>query len=331
MYYCIRYLPWIAFALIAIWTLYALSHGKRNAQGVFLLLDHDHVSDESTSHNLSPHPRRARVNFPLSVTSRNLASKITSTMELPLVAYALTSIIETIEPDVFDYGIYVGADQGDIWFDNKNKTDMIHEWWVNAFQKQWPSHPIPELRFFVYPNTASRNVWAVNYVTQVAFENGYDYLYRINDDTVLQTRNWTSIFVNELAQFKPLPNVGVTGPWDDFQEGTLLTHSFVHRQHLHVFGVHFNFLYGNWFSDNWIQFVYTGPYPPSFGHDARMVSIRRDVKVYHLVLPSRYEVKGNSDLHERQLAIDKENLRQFIEKRLTPTWRFTNLKNRPGF
>jgi hypothetical protein len=78
-------------------------------------------------------------------------------------------------------------------------------------------------------------------------------------------------------------------------------------------------LFGNWYSDDWIQHIYDPPYNETiFGANASLVSILNDVPVMHKVVKSRYEVKATRPLYERQLAIDREVIEEYVWKKLHP-------------
>lgn len=258
--------------------------------------------------------------FPLSATSRGLAPGITSFEQLPLFQHALPSVIESIEPARYRYALAIAADRGDRWYDNADTQRRMLAWFQTQWKRHWPDDACgpPTLTFHVYANTRSRNTWAVNYVTQLGYEAGADYFYRINDDTRLLANNWSSVFVHELAQMRPIPGLGVTGPGDAFAGKRLLTHSFVSRRHIECFGTHFPFVFGNWYSDDWIQRVYSEPYPDALGAAAevRMMSIREDIEVHHAAIDQRYTVKATATQLERQLAIDREELHVYIAERL---------------
>jgi hypothetical protein len=250
--------------------------------------------------------------FPLSATSRNIRERILSFEGLPSFKYSLPSIIASVEPALFRYSIGIGADIGDPWYDNTTLTALMVEEWTARWSARWPDFCAPELAFAVYPNTQSRNTWAVNYLAERAYHEGADYFYRINDDTVLKPNKWSSAFVAELASMRPIPGLGVTGPADPFQNNKLLTHSFVGRMHFLMYGTYFPFELGNWWTDPWIQELYALPHNASFGESTRMMTIRLDVPVEHKVLTSRYKIKSTQERYTRLLAIDREELSDFI-------------------
>jgi hypothetical protein len=259
------------------------------------------------------------IHLPISSTSRNLQRKIRRFEELPLFTFSLPSLIETVEPDRFRYAVAIAADAGDPWYDVPVLRPAMQAWWQERWTKKWRTRCAPPFTFYVYANTRSRNTWAVNYATQRGYEEGADYFYRINDDTVLHRNQWSSAFVAELAAMRPIPNLGVTGPADPYLKNEWLTHSFISRRHLEWYGTHFPFLLGNWWTDNWIQLVYSPPYPnATFGPDARLMSIVANVSVKHMVLKARYEIKATPELFQKQLAIDRIELETFVKKRLKP-------------
>jgi hypothetical protein len=271
--------------------------------------------------NYGCHGGLPRINFPLSVTTRNLKLKgrpVLQYQQLPLVQYFLTSVINSMEPSKFDYSIYVGVDNDDPWLTNASHVRDIQRWWDIRYRYKWGKGTcVPPLEFFAYDNTRSRNVWAVNYVSQVAYDRGYDCFYRVNDDTVLMEDQWSSKFFAEMAQFKPIPFLGVVGP-TDLQHAGLLTHSMICRPHFMAMGVHFNYYFGNWWSDPWIQKLYEGPYPEAWGgKEVRMFRRFVDVKVKHMLVKNRYDVQGDEGTYLKVLAIDRNGtLDRFIVKYL---------------
>ena len=63
---------------------------------------------------------------------------------------------------------------------------------------------------------------------QDAYDDGCDYFYQINDDTLINTVGWAEVFTRELRENPLGRNVGVTGPADT-NNRRILTHAFVHR------------------------------------------------------------------------------------------------------
>lgn len=97
---------------------------------------------------------------------------------------------------------------------------------------------------------------AFNFVLRAAYEDGADYLCRVNDDTEFVTP-WASQSIDLLLSFQP-PNVGVVGPICNEGNTKILTHDFVHRTHLDIFDFYYPPVLSDWWLDDWITHVY-GP------------------------------------------------------------------------
>lgn len=70
--------------------------------------------------------------------------------------------------------------------------------------------------------------YVVSALMQDAYDDGCDYFYQINDDTLIKTVGWAEVFTRELRNNPLGRNVGVTGPADT-NNRRILTHAFVHR------------------------------------------------------------------------------------------------------
>lgn len=118
----------------------------------------------------------------------------------------------------------------------------------------------------------------MNFLSGLAYDDGCDYMYRINDDTTLvnaenlklmymgdnnlvnpytKVNKWTSIYIKALKSFRP-PNVGVVGPRviGAHENHHILSHDFVSRKHFAIFGFHYPPIFTDWYLDNWISRVY---------------------------------------------------------------------------
>lgn len=151
---------------------------------------------------------RLRINFPLALTTRSL--KIKSVKDLPLFKFFLPSLATTIDPADFHYSVYLGIDQGDPFLD---KCDHIKEV-RQAWRKLLPRGVHIPLQFLIFANTVSRNTWATNYATYEAYQRGWDYFYRVNDDTTLMSRHWSYKMTAALKNMTPIPNLGSVAPMD---------------------------------------------------------------------------------------------------------------------
>ena len=92
---------------------------------------------------------------------------------------------------------------------------------------------------------------------RAAYNDGAEYMVRINDDSEFVTSDWVSKAVANLASYDP-PNVGMVGP--NCREGNtaIMTHDMVHRTHLDIFEHYYPDVFSAWWIDDWISKVY-GP------------------------------------------------------------------------
>ena len=95
----------------------------------------------------------------------------------------------------------------------------------------------------------------VNALAMRAFHDGAEYFTRINDDTRFITKNWTSVAVDKLRQFKP-KNIGVVGPTCSEGKTAVMTHDMVHESHIQMFNFYYPPILDNWYIDDWITAVY---------------------------------------------------------------------------
>jgi hypothetical protein len=123
---------------------------------------------------------------------------------------------------------------------------------------------------------------------------GADYVFRVNDDTEIETVGWAGLMAARLASFRPI-NVGVVGPsgrHDASQSRKMITHDFVHKTHLRIFATYYPPVLSDWWMDDWISNVY-----PS----SNSLKMREVVVVHHTEVvakvhktdpgdPVRYEV-----------------------------------------
>lgn len=223
-------------------------------------------------------PQLVKLCLPISITTRK--SKWKHLNDMLLVTSFLPSLMKTLEPGYF-YGVYLGYDEGDPLLDHPEaKAEM------QAIMEKWVGGAPVELKMFCYNDSQNRNVWAVNYITRECYLDGYDYFFRINDDSSFFTPSWASRLVPRLQE---LNNFGVVGTLDTGNP-RIFTHSLVGRPHIEVFGYYFPFEFGNYWSDDWITAVYEPPY----------VIKAYDVELKHARHAERYKVEW-----QRQNVLDE--------------------------
>ncbi|XP_053384546.1 uncharacterized protein LOC123535611 [Mercenaria mercenaria] len=156
--------------------------------------------------------------------------------QLSLVKICIPSIYKTIEEE-YTYIIYVGIDKGDYLETVKDKLETTFDKVKTVVTRG---------------GTFTRTV---NAIAREAYQDGMDYLVRINDDSSFETRNWTSVGISSLLHYTPL-NVGVVGPTCHEGNTHILTHDMVHRTHLEIFDFYYPPYFDNWWADDWITEVY---------------------------------------------------------------------------
>jgi hypothetical protein len=189
----------------------------------------------------------------VSSTTRTLT--VRSLEDLALFRIMLPSLVRTAEVG-FEYWVYIAYDVGDKFFDSSATGRAIVAWasehLVGALAGRGIEVSLLLLRF---NNTVRKPGPVFNYMMGAAYEDGADYLYRINDDTELEGSGWTSQAIAALHRFG---HVGVVGPICYEGNVNILTHDFVHRTHLEVFELYYPPVFSDWYMDDWISKVY-GP------------------------------------------------------------------------
>ena len=213
------------------------------------------------------------------VTSKGL--KITQTDQvrvLPLFTHFLPSFCQCGSIG-YEYHFYFGYDDNDVIADreflvsvderfNKTMVDRCGGLTIGGL------HMVP-------CNYTGKPAWSQNDAMMQAYLDGMDFFYRLNDDTQPRTPRWTEAFIQTLAEFNP-PYVGVVGPSCNEGHQGIMTHDFVHRTHIEIFGFYYPRVYSDWYADTWI----TNVYQP--GRYAKLT----DVRVEHReVAGRRYTVK----------------------------------------
>jgi hypothetical protein len=217
-----------------------------------------------------------------------------------LFQYPLRSFSATTDRDDrnnFTHRILVGYDTGDRLLDNQTTLAALHQWAARHLlpNAALTTHPIP--------NPSNKPGPVMNHLSRKAHATGCDFLYRINDDTQLITP-WTHAFVSTLASFSP-PNVGVVGPTCHEGNTAILTHDFVHRSHLDIFGFHYPPELTDWWLDDWITQVYG---------EMRTLKLASVVVVHHVVT-TRYEVTWGKQPSLKALVEEGgETLATFLKK-----------------
>jgi len=154
---------------------------------------------------------------------------------------SIEKTISTSDRSKYDFRLYLAADHDDhFWLQNQNNVKTPDWLSVHIGFYNVPEHKIP-----------------FNPMMRTAYNDGAEYMVRINDDSEFMTSDWVSKAVAKLASYDP-PNVGMVGP--NCREGNtaIMTHDMVHRTHLDIFEHYYPEVFSAWWIDDWISKVY-GP------------------------------------------------------------------------
>ena len=193
------------------------------------------------------------------ITARSFNLRTTSvariTTVLPLFRTFLPSFCKTATKG-HHYHFYIAHDREEEFF----LLPHVHKSFEEAFWASLQRHcPAPRtfktsVRFIVC-NHSGMPARAQSDAMMAAYLDNMPFFYRVNDDTIFETANWTEAFVRTLKGNQP-PNIGVVGP--NHRNGNMkgLTYDFVHRSHMDIFGSYYPRVFTGWFADEWISEVY---------------------------------------------------------------------------
>tara|TARA_R110000868_G_scaffold54043_1_gene169327 strand:- start:1815 stop:2747 length:933 start_codon:yes stop_codon:yes gene_type:complete len=200
------------------------------------------------------------------------------------------SFLKTVSSDSkYQYSFYLGYDDDDdFYLKSLEETDRyFNEVCQGKYTLQM--HPMKELKGKV------GQIWT-NLALIAAKE--CDYLYQSGDDIKFLCSGWEDIFITKLRKND---NFGVVGPWDTkYNDGRILTQSFVHVTHLQIFGFYYPSTIVNWYVDDWITSIYNA-------------SPEREIEVQNCGGTPRYQVKNNRGIYLQAMMEFKPKLYQFLE------------------
>jgi hypothetical protein len=162
-------------------------------------------------------------------------------------------MVRTAEPG-FEYAVYIGYDQGDAYFDVPGRENELQVWFATVVTKPMADKGLKiQLHFNKYNNVEKKPGPAFNSMMKKAYEDGVTWMYRLNDDTVMDT-NWASALTGQLKAWGP--PFGAAGPRCDQGNTAILTHDMTHRTHLDIFPTYYPPILSDWWMDDWISRVY---------------------------------------------------------------------------
>jgi len=272
----------------------------------------------------SAYEGRLRVAVVVPMTSRG--TDMDGVEQSPLWFNLFASFLESVDwrANRHDFHFYLGFDQGDALYDTGDAWSETRSafdgharkalkwlgygnWTVKRVLEADPSipksRPKLDLKLVHFPDTAGAPSRAVSKMARLAVADGADYVYQLNDDTILVSKDWLRTYVEALENSPLAPNLGVAGPLDTTNE-RILTHAFVHRTHVNIFDGFFPTAFRNWWSDDWISVVY--------GKDATFA--RKDVVVTHNVQSQKTGAWNRYDVdHAAQHQLHDQVQRGFVK------------------
>ena len=203
--------------------------------------------------SLSASVKSVAIGLALTTRKQGLMTADNLQTDLPFFKGLLSSFCFTASAG-FDYHFYIGHDHNDPFFQTELSHQVFEMSFYSVIAKSCPNVFNVSLHL-VECNHTGRPAWAQNDAMMAAYMDNMEYYYRVNDDTIMESSGWTEKFIEELERYQPR-RVGVVGPW--FKEGNynILTHDFVHRTHIDIFGYYYPRVFTDWFADNWITNVY---------------------------------------------------------------------------
>ena len=139
----------------------------------------------------------------------------------------------------YSYHFFFAYDSVDLFFKNSSNKDIFVETVKEFFEEECSArHIVVSDVNTVVCLHSGKPAWAQSDAMMAAYLHNHHYYHRLNDDSKLQTANWTQAYIKILQAYKPA-NVGVTGPNHRKGNTGILTFDFVHRNHFDIFGIYY--------------------------------------------------------------------------------------------
>ena len=254
----------------------------------------------SLTHIFAKYPGKT-VAMGCAITTKGINSAKEMIISSPYFSQLLPSFCKTASSGYF-YMFYMGYDYNDIILSTPVGRDVFRKYFhliTSSMIKQEFEVDVQ----FVQCNHSGKMAWAHNDALLTAYRAGMDYLYMVNDDTIMWSKNWTNIYVEQLAQFYP-PNVGVVGPHHNGGNNHILTYFFSHKTHIDIFHFFFPRIFVDWFADDWLTHLY----------EPNNVKKMPNVRLHHtLAKGTRYTKHKDPQLHvDDVLAVHRQRLRNYL-------------------
>jgi Nucleotide-diphospho-sugar transferase/Polysaccharide biosynthesis len=210
---------------------------------------------------------------------------------LPSVLWSVTAT----ERAAWHVHVYVALDETDAWW-RQHWSDEMDRYFEEAVRGNSSSstnenYATPEwlsITFGVFPKRPGHIPF--NEIAFMAYEDGADYLCRVNDDSELTSSGWITLATSVLQHDMDIPNVGVVAPTCGQGNIYIMTHDLVHRTHMDIFhGYYYPPIFDNWFLDDWMTNVYAQLATTTLLHGTKSSRILADWHVQHHAAETRYQ------------------------------------------
>ena len=238
------------------------------------------------------------------ITTKGVSSAADMITDLPYFTRLLPSFCRTASSGYF-YMFYMGFDFNDKILATPFGREVFREYFILTISNECKGDLNVGVQF-VQCNHSGKMAWAHNDALLAGYNDGLDYFYMVNDDTIMLSMDWTNIYVEQLAHFYP-PNVGIVGPRHTGGNTHILTYFFTHRTHIDIFHFFFPRIFIDYFADDWATSLYE-PY-----NVKKMPNVLLD---HTLEKGVRYEPHTDPWFHlEEVLKETRKELRNYLETR----------------
>ena len=171
--------------------------------------------------------------------------------------YLLPSFCETRNlENNYVYKFYVAFDYDDAFFSSEQNILLFKY----TFQTVLKDTCLENTEQYVWLKLlkcehSHKPAWAQNDAMMDAYLDNYDFYYRINDDIVMTSQNWTSKLISRLQNYEPRL-VGMVAPTHTGGRPEHYEFDFVHRTHIDIFGYYYPRVFLDLYADEWIAKVY---------------------------------------------------------------------------
>ena len=259
----------------------------------------------NSNHNdiLSQYPGKT-VAMGTAITTRKIPSAKDMIKISPYFKHLLPSFCKTASPGYF-YVWYMGFDFNDPILSAPAGREAFSKDFNLVTKKECKGDFKVAIQF-VKCNYSGKPAWAQNDALLAGYNDGMEYIYMTNDDTIMTTNNWTELFIEQLGKFNP-PNVGLVGPRHSGGNTRILTYHFVHRTHVDIFKYFFPRNFTDWYGDDWATHIY----------EPNNVKKMPNVQVKHTLEKGQRYRQHSSHKGRLKITLDqsRKQLRAYLEGR----------------